>query len=244
MQLSVSDRELLHNAFYKTAAKIASLGFEYDILTDFKKVRTDIGAAGKELMPFFWEAYFQPNEQNGFCFVLKKDGIGIAYICTRLVDCGSINFNDYYTSILRAIYSHDPDAELDPDWACTPMQRINGKVAYSGDAVVHKDYRSMVRSAKVFGLISKLSLYFSVMMWSDINWVVGTISERDVSRGLAWYYGATSVYPMAEKWLTLPKGRLANYAFAVSSRDDVLYCAKAAIHRSASPTQTEHTPGS
>ena len=244
MKLSIPERVMLQSLYHATEAEIISLGYETGFLFDFEAARAQIEAAGKEMMPFFWHSYFQPNEHNGYCLVVKEDGVGKAYICTRLLDCGGLNFHEFYTSILKAIYSHDPRAELDPDWICEPMLNIRGVVAYSGDAVVPKTVRSPARSSKILGLASKLSLYFTILTWPDLDWVVGTVSERHAQRGLPWYYGGTSVYPMAEKWRTLPEGRDANYSFVASSRADVLYGARAAIHRTASPKQTGCTPES
>jgi hypothetical protein len=244
MQLSVLERSLLTRLYAFTEREIEAAGYRVRVETDFEEVRKEIERAGKKLMPFFWSSYFQANNHNGFCFVLEKDGVGVSYICTRLIDCGAMNFHDVYISLLKAIYTHDNGAQLDPNWVCEPMLKINGKVAYSGDAVVDKDHRTMVKSAKALGLVSKLSLYFSVMMWPEISWVVGTIAERDISRGLAWYYGAASVYPMAECWLTLPEGRNANYALAASSRQEILYGAKAAIRQLEQQVQTENTSAS
>ena len=241
MQLSVKQRDLLTRIYFETENRIKSAGFQVRIEIDFERARDEIKKAGKQLMPFFWHSYFQANGYNGFFVVLEKDGVGVSYICTRLIDCGAMNFHDVYTDLLKAIYSHDGGARLDPDWVCEPMQSIRGKVAYAGDAVVHKDHRSGIKSAEAFGLVARLSLYFSVLQWPDIDWAVGTVSEKDVIRGLPWYYGATAVYPMAEKWLSLPEGRGANYALCSSSKEDILYGAKAAIRQLESRKHLEDT---
>lgn len=237
MPLTISERALLMNAYAMARQELAEDGFSVRLLSDFKQVRKEIEDAGKSVSPFFWSTYFDFNHVNGFCLVLDYQGEGMAYICTQVIDCGGMNFQEKYIQKLESIYSHDPAAELDPDWVCDPMKRISGLVAYSGDAVTNPKLRRTGTSKRHLRTISLLSLYFTLMTWADLKWIVGTIREDDWSRGLGWIYGARSIDPMAEKWITLPAGRLANYAFCSSSRDDVLWNARTTIDRLEQPAQ-------
>lgn len=232
MPISVQDRIMLQHAYSVTEQSLRREGYNVRVATDFVEIRDEIECAGKELTPFFWTNYFDFNHRNGFCLVLESNGKGLAYLCTQMIDCGDMNFQQKYVQRLQAIYSHDKDAELDTDWVCTPLQDIKGVVAYSGDAVTHRDLRVGGKSLELLGALSRLSLYFTLMHWVDTGWIVGTVRQKDLQRGLGWYYGATRTYPMVEKWNTLPEGRLANYVFCASSQQDVLWNAKTTIHQS------------
>gem|GEM_PF-1556501 len=231
------------NAFTVVMSEITMAGYGYRVETDFAKVRREIESAGKELTPFFWTNYYDFNGKNAFCVVLEKDGQGLAYLCSQKMDLGARSLETAYIQRLEAIYSHDSAAKLDPTWTCEPLRDITGPIAYSGDAVTHGDLRTLGNSKRYLAAISKLSLYLTLSTWSDVNWIVGTIRERDMSRGLGWLYGAARCYPMAERWLTLPEKRLANYAVLASSRQDVLWSAKTvlAMHQSEQQARTIET---
>jgi len=237
MSLSIAEFKVIQDAYVRAAKRIADAGYSIRVLDDFEAVKTEIEAAQKPLTPFFWESYNDFNGHDAFCLVLEQGGKGLAYICTLLIECGKRNFHQTYTARLNRVYSHDPKARLDPNWVCDPMLEINGLVAYSGDAVRHPEFTGK-DTLKAFGWLSAASLFFTVCYNKDVSWVVGTVRERDYRRGLGQVYGATRVDPMAEKWLNLPDEREANYAFCSSSRSDILYRAKCAIHQSVQPEPT------
>lgn len=231
MSITIQDRILLQRAYSVTEQTLNREGFTVRVATDFDEIRDEIEAAGKHLTPFFWTNYFDFNHRNGFCLILESKGKGLAYLCTQLIDCGDMDFQQKYVQRLQAIYSHDERADLDTDWVCHPMKEITGKVAYSGDAVTHRDLRIGGKSLEYLGALSRLSLYFTLMHWVETGWIVGTVRQKDLQRGLGWYYGATRTYPMVEKWNTLPEGRLANYVFCASNQSDILWNARTTTHQ-------------
>ncbi|MFN3252620.1 hypothetical protein [Roseibium album] len=235
MDFDPEQNAVIMTAYAQVSKEIKDGGCSWRIEKDFEKVREEIEAAGKELTPFFWTNYFDFNGQNAFCLVLEKDGQGLSYICIQRFELGSRTLEQAYLQRLKSIYAHDREAKLDSSWTCEPLQEVTGTIAYSGDAVTHGDLRSLGKSRHFLSAISKLSLYLALITWSEIGWIVGTINEKDIGRGLGWLYGGARCYPMAERWEVLPEKRRANYAVVLSSRRDVLWnarCALLATHQS------------
>lgn len=219
------------SAFCLMDKELRDAGYDWRIGTDFELARHEIGYAGKELTPFFWTENFDFNGENAFYLALEKDGEGQAFICTQLFELGRRSFSDAYVQRLKAIFSHDSAARLDTSWRCDPMDEVTGTVAYSGDVVTRKDLRLGGKSRRYLSNLAKIALCHTMTYWNHVDWVVGSIEDHDVSRGLGWLYGANRCYQMAEKWDVLPEGRNANYALVASSRKELLYNARAEIAR-------------
>lgn len=231
MIFTPDQQRLLMSAFSKLEREISDSGFTYRVETDFERLRQDITNTGKPLSPWFWADNFDFNGQNAFCIVLEKDGQGLAYICSQRMDLGARTLEQAYIQRLKALYSHDKTAKLSEDWTCEPLQEVTGVVAYSGDAVTHPDLRSSGFSLKLLSQVSRLSLFLTLTYWTDVDWVVGTIPNKNINRGLGWAYGGNRCYAMAEDWEVMPedgRGKL-NAAIVLSSRSDVLWTAKTVI---------------
>ncbi|WP_395175029.1 hypothetical protein [Roseibium alexandrii] len=236
MIFTPEQHQTLMRAFSKVEREIGDEGFICRVETDFDRLKEDITKTGKPLSPWFWSDKYDFNGHNAFCMVLEKDGQGLVYICNQRMDLGARTLEQAYIQRLKALYSHDPTAKLDETWTCEPLQEVTGVVAYSGDAVTHPDLRSCGFSLKSLGLVSRLSLFYTLTYWDDVDWIVGTIPDKNIKRGLGWAYGGNRCYAMAEEWKVMPedgRGKL-NAAIVLSSRKDVLWTAKTvtATHRS------------
>ena len=231
LSLTLEDREVLLEADQIVKRKIAEAGYRTRIEADFQKVRDQIEMAGKKVSPHFWPMFFDYNFENGFCMILEQDGEGLAYICYQRIDCGGMNFWQKHVQRVKQCFSHHPEAVFDESWVCEPMRHLTGVGAYSGDALVHPDWRA--KGIKNYlRLISYLSQFLAVMHWQDLQWVGGLATSKHVNLGLGAVYGASHTYPEAERWISPPLDkdgtqlRENGYWFLSNHLADILYRAR------------------
>lgn len=234
--LGPEDVSILFNAYSACRSKLYDLGCTVRVLRDFNEVTPALEAFGKEVTPFFQGRFFDFNGHNGFCHVAMAKGEPVSFYCSQLFDTGALSYLEFHRAQLTRIYG--PEHPIDRQWACPPMQEIQGQIIYSGDALNVPGQGSVRQSLERLALISRMNLYLGLATWKTATACVGLARAARVRKALGEVYGALHTYPYATKWHKPPIDRKQDDVFLFNWARDVLYLAKIDAHETA-PTLAE-----
>ncbi|CTQ61849.1 hypothetical protein LA5095_04446 [Roseibium album] len=226
--LGPEDVSILFNAYSACRTRLYALGCSVRVLRDFREVVPTLEACGKDVTPFFQTRFFDFNGHNGFCHVAFAGEEPVSFYCSQLFDTGGMNYLEYHRLQLSRIYG---DAyKVDHSWVCPPMEEIQGKVIYSGDALNVSGFGSAKVSLERLALIARMNLYLGLATWKDAAVCVGLARADRIRKSLGDVYGAFHRYPYATRWVNPPADRKQDDMFLFNWPSDVLYLAKIDAH--------------
>lgn len=198
--------------------RLARAGIHVEQTSDFELALETVGQMDKPYLTDF----LSPRKNDFFdanCFWLTlrdEQGAAAGMIGARMDETGAEPLSAYSVRKLRNMFPEESDVPVRPDRLPRIADQISGRVVYIGDLFFGHRLRTTNRQM----LRTFLMLHYCViyMKWREFDWLYAFLRDRDVSRGAAWLYHFSRVYPLAHSWTLKPSVQTGEHWLAAMDR--------------------------